>query len=1007
MGTAEQHAPRKQRRSGATLFEGLRQAREPKDVLSLFRRHEARIRVQDFGFLLSRLMELEGASDGADLSKDAREVLREAAERLPKMLKSAKPLPKGTSPRQRSKSRFSALSSVIQAFHAAGGGEDEVLDLAAAAAAETLGEGHPASVARAATGLAAHGRLRGPFLERLAERVEAECAEVQAARAPSNTAAVPGGDGGGGAVRARAAAPPADAMDGFSMLVTASAAVSALEGSPAASRADRDAAWRVVRAADQALPSLLPLGDRRRAAANAVSAVDAVTRAVRAAPSARVGASFLSSSRVLSSEWVAEQVEASGGQVPAAHGARARTAIARAERARVAGDGACSTDGASEVVMALEEDVGAATGGAGGGGGPGGEGGGAEARAAAAALRVSPSASDTLSVWEEASDPAVFDPHLFADAGGRLVAQLLAETGAAGGGATQGGRNGPGGRLRRGADASLGPRVRAFLAAARRAARAASSRGITLHPGVAANLVWALCRLEQAHPSEGEAAAREHAGVIDTLVTMAEPMVRNGSMDPLNVARLLAGLDAGKHGVTARARGLVGAAADRLGRDMEAFDDWQAVTASFAAVRLGCRLGPAATGDLGRRAASLLADCAPAALAVAPRPGAPRAATVPDTTHRLCVFALWACLRSDDREAWRSDPRVRSYAESGPVRDLLTPPFRASLLSLLDDDGDAGAGHASAADGRAESAAGRALMARLRRARSADDVAAALDGSPGALDLRLCVEALERLAALLEEVTSAGGAAPGPRDGLDDLVAPDARRRAAAAAGLVEVCSDLADRMAESASAARDAGSLTVDFASHMLFGLARLPLPRSRCVDVVRQLRPFLLEACAAQGGTAADVRDVARALSGLGQLGIDDPRLTEALFRAFVAGADGCSPLAALMAVGAVSRLSSAPSALLEGAVMAADAAICAAAADPDAMTADFAAGALASLVLDLGLVQADAAVALIPLLRRGSRDLSPERARRAQRAIRAVIDARSSAAGADDDGEGQDRA
>ena len=51
-------SPRRQQ-GGGTLFDGLRSARVSKDVLELLNQHGAGIRVNDFGFLLSKLMQLE------------------------------------------------------------------------------------------------------------------------------------------------------------------------------------------------------------------------------------------------------------------------------------------------------------------------------------------------------------------------------------------------------------------------------------------------------------------------------------------------------------------------------------------------------------------------------------------------------------------------------------------------------------------------------------------------------------------------------------------------------------------------------------------------------------------------------------------------------------------------------------------------------------------------------------------------------------------------------------
>ncbi|KAA0167038.1 hypothetical protein FNF28_02961 [Cafeteria roenbergensis] len=329
-------SPRRQQ-GGGTLFDGLRSARVSKDVLELLNQHGAGIRVNDFGFLLSKLMQLEASPAGGrgsaagKLSTDARRVMEVAARQLPALLRDAIAAPaKGGSARQHSKARFSALSNVIEAFHTAAGGDEEVLELAAAAAAESLAAGHPASVSRSASGLAAHGHLRGPFLAALASRVEAEAAaqllargaspptpaaadegdEASAApapRSPASPAAAAAGrseEAAATAAKAALAALPAEPMDGFALLVTCTAAVGVLQRSPPSLAEDVAAAWRLVTAADEALPLLLPATQPRRRAANCVSAVDVVGRAIVGAPSPAEARALLSSSAVLSSDWV-------------------------------------------------------------------------------------------------------------------------------------------------------------------------------------------------------------------------------------------------------------------------------------------------------------------------------------------------------------------------------------------------------------------------------------------------------------------------------------------------------------------------------------------------------------------------------------------------------------------------------------------------------------------------------------------------------------------------------
>ncbi|KAA0154614.1 hypothetical protein FNF31_06269 [Cafeteria roenbergensis] len=1075
-------SPRRQQ-GGGTLFDGLRSARVSKDVLELLNQHGAGIRVNDFGFLLSKLMQLEASPAGGrgsaagKLSTDARRVMEVAARQLPALLRDAIAAPaKGGSARQHSKARFSALSNVIEAFHTAAGGDEEVLELAAAAAAESLAAGHPASVSRSASGLAAHGHLRGPFLAALASRVEAEAAaqllargaspptpaaadegdEASAApapRSPASPAAAAAGrseEAAATAAKAALAALPAEPMDGFALLVTCTAAVGVLQRSPPSLAEDVAAAWRLVTAADEALPLLLPATQPRRRAANCVSAVDVVGRAIVGAPSPAEARALLSSSAVLSSDWVIRTVGGADGQAAAVHLSRARQILARAASARSGDDGhaeaaaaavadaldaATSDDegrsqhqrfrqpessaveeglaAAPAAAPAASSDAGAAAPSAGPARPALSANAMQEQRAIAAALRASTSADEALAVWE--AQPAAFDPHLFANAASRIAAHIqrgadssppeaasAAASLSAGAAAPAGPATRPSSSPASVADVAvspLWPRARSFLRSARAAARTAMARGVVLHPGVTANLVWGMCRLEQAFPpvdtddaaaDDGPARARhatdpDEAGdfsrCLAELAAQAAPMVSNGTMAPLNVARLLAGLDAARLGVVARAAGVVSAAEQRLEDDVDAFDDWQCVTTCFSGTRLGCRLGPNATEDLAKRARALLDDCAPAALAQAPRPGAPQAAPVAETAHRLCVFALWALLHTPQRRQWQADARARAYLQAPAVAALLAQGFAASLAELMEPD-EAAAGDESE---------DRRLMRRLRRAETVAQVAAALESAPGLLDLRHCVEASERLLRVERAV---------PEDSSDvDALLSRRARRARAQEAFNAVAAELGGRIAEASRHAAASGAMTMDFASHLLFCAGRLPLPASQRRDLVATLKPVILKALkGAATGQAIDQRDVPRALAGLAQARADDSELTTALLRHFVNHSDDCTAVNALMVLQAVNTLVSPPAVLLEKAMHRADDVICLAARKDDSgLTPGFAASALVLLVSELGMVSSQAALSLVPVLRRTASSLTPELARDAQAAVLEVIRHRTKGGGA----------
>jgi hypothetical protein len=822
----------------------LEAASKPNDVLKAVNTHARKIKTHEFGFVLQRVMQLEkqaqkhGSSQTQlELSRETQKVFDEAARRLPGLLRHD--ATGGASARQHAKARFSALASVIDAFHASGNPQEQILKLSANAAAACLQAGHPASVSRAAAGLATHGFLQGRFLTALAKRIRTE------------TTAKSGKRGG-------------PKLDGFNLLVTQNAAITALEKG-GLSGSEETSAWSIIRSVDAVLPERLgqTASNPSRTASNAVSAVDSARRAslldaqsrssaksstpaAAAAAAASEPASlssvagesaFFTESCVLQSQAIRDAIASGDGRANA-------TFLSRARRTLAERDVAVATD-LPPLDITPAPDAG--TGDAGAGGAP-------EAAAKSgselflfqrqlkARLQEAATETELIAVWRKYR--AEFDAFSYAIAGARLVS-LIADSGA-------------GMRSRLGSDvtdarghvsadaldefvqgaaeqtlaqtaapvdeqaaidaldAPVAESERLLLLEEAEAAKGASSEASDplalkpsrrvaprvwkgqgdgsgspdwlrklvashskrLHPGLVANLTWSIGKLSgsveavralewmsvrkgsrRSVPAQLQAKRNKVRDALAVLATQARGPVLNDTMSELNVARFTAGLDAGAGGRSvAHLTHVADALATRIERGAALFDDWQLVTTCFAADRLHCDLGVLGTAELMNRVRLLLSDCAPAVLSEeAPAAGsaagartrradsgAPKPASVPLSTHRLCVFGIYTLFRNPAAAALLGrDQRVVPYISSRTVDFMLHPSFGEAMRLL-----------AARADATERSAT---AMRQLQQSKSFRGVSAELEAAPRPMDMRVVLNAAEALQGLINAIQLTAG----------------------------------------------------------------------------------------------------------------------------------------------------------------------------------------------------------------------------------------------------------